>query len=201
MRARSGSSNGTVDAGLRADVVDDPARDRDAHALLDQERLGAELNGVVFPEAGLPGLVLRRRRPLGLDRPDRVAFLFEQVELAGDPQSLGRQRNAPGAQRVSLLARAVGQVGVVDPSVLEQAVLDELVDRHHRLDVFEVIEPGAIADLVQGTDRDQVGLVGVHSRTCAWLWSVAIADGIGSGGSAIIGENPLTLLMVDLGKA
>ena len=43
--------------------------------------------------------------------------------------------------------------------MLKEAVLDKLVDRHDRLDVFEVIEPGAIADLVQGPDGDQVGLI------------------------------------------
>ena len=126
-------------------------------AFLDQQGLGTELDGVVFPEAGLAVVVLRRRRPLVFDRPDRVALLFEQVELAGDPQALGGERDAAGAQDVAFLARAVGQVGIVDPPVLEQAVLDILVDRHHRLDVFQVVEPRAVADLVQGPDWDQVG--------------------------------------------
>ena len=149
----------------------------DVLAFLDQEGLGTELDGVVFPEAGLAVVVLRRRRPLGFDRANRVAFLFEQVELAGDPQALGRERDAAGAQDVAFLARAVGQAGVVDPPVLEQAVLDKLVDRHDRLDVFEVVEPGAVADLVQGTDRDQVGFVGVSHRrvSCVRVRSGALS--------------------------
>ena len=158
-RERSGAKRfveGDLDAGLRADVVDDSARDRRRPWFSSIKSAWAQSWMASFSQkAGWPVLVFRRGRPLGLDRPNRVALLFEQVELARDAQSLGRERNAPGAQSVAFLAGAVGQVGVVDPAVLEQAVLDELVDRHDRLDVFEVVEPRAIADLVQGTDRDQ----------------------------------------------
>src|SRR5205823_823918 len=55
-------------------------------------------------------------------------------------------------------ARAVGQARVIDTAVLEQAVFDMLVRRHHRLDVLEVVEALTIGDLVQCAHGDQVGL-------------------------------------------
>src|SRR5439155_1061895 len=60
------------------------------------------------------------------------------------------------------------QIGVVDPAVLEEAILDMLIDRHDRFDVFEVIKSLAVADLVQGPDGDQVGFGRGHFESPRW---------------------------------
>src|SRR5208337_2811707 len=56
---------------------------------------------------------------------------------------------------VSLLPGPAGERGVVDTPVLEETVLDVLVGRHNRLDIFQVVEPRAVADLVQGANGNQ----------------------------------------------
>ena len=45
-------------------------------------------------------------------------------------------------QGVAFLARPVLQGRIVDAAVLEETVLDVLVDRHDRFDVFQVVEAG-----------------------------------------------------------
>ena len=90
------------------------------------------------------------------------------------PSRSDESETLAGAQGVALLARPVGQVRVVDPPMLEQPVLDVLVDRHHRLDVFQVVQPRAVADLVQGTHGDQVG-------GSALAVAVSVERGVGSG--------------------
>ena len=52
-------------------------------------------------------------------------------------------------QRVAILARSMLEVGIIDPAMLEEAVLDVLVDRHDGFDVLEVIQARAVRHLVQ----------------------------------------------------
>ena len=59
-------------------------------------------------------------------------------------------------RRVAFLTRPVGQLGRIDPPVLEHTVLDVFINWHHRFDVFEVVKPRTIRHLVQGSDGDQV---------------------------------------------
>ncbi len=59
-------------------------------------------------------------------------------------------------QRVAVLARPLLEVGIIDPAVLEETVLDVLVDRHDGFDVFQVIQSPAVRHLVEGTQGDEV---------------------------------------------
>ena len=147
-----GGAQGNIDPGLGSHVVEDSAGHRDLESLLDEEPLGAELDGVVLPEGELAVVVLGRRGPLGLHGPDHSVCFLEDVELGGDPELLRAERDAAGAEGVSLLPGPAGERGVVDTPVLEETVLDVLVGRHDRLDIFQVVEPRTVADLVQGAD-------------------------------------------------
>ena len=109
--------------------------------------------------------------------------LQEYLRLAqgSKPQWVGPMLNAPtavaragdfvvtvtpaalGAVGASLLAAgAVLEGGVIDPAMLEEAVLDVLVDGQDRFDVLQVVEAWAVGDLVEGADGDEVGLDRIH---------------------------------------
>jgi hypothetical protein len=137
-----------LDAFARADVVDDAAVDRDAHFFFEQERLAAQLHGVVLPEGRPAGFVLRRGGTLVLDGIDAAAFLLDDIELAGQAPFFGRQRDAARLQGVAVLAGDVLQSRVVDTAMLEEAVLDKFVRRHDGVDVFEVVQALAVAYLI-----------------------------------------------------
>ena len=79
------------------------------------------------------------------------------------PEPLRADLDAARVQGVAFFAGPVLQVRIVDAAMLEEAVLDMLVDGHDRLDVFEVVEPRAVSDLVQGTDWNQI-IIGGHDN-------------------------------------
>ena len=81
-------------------------------------------------------------------------------------------------QGVAFLARPVLEVRVIDPAVLEEAVLDVLVDRHDRLDVFEVVQALAVGDLVQGPDRNEIDVDCRHDASPTWKSATRLAQGI-----------------------
>ncbi len=160
---RSGAQRlveGNLDAGLRADVVDESAGDRRRSGFPRPGGPGRRAEWRRFPRmsAGRPRL---SEPPTAWSRPVeshrlvlRAGRACPMMPRRSEQSETLRVRSTSPSLRVRLASS-----GVVDPAVLEQAVLDELVDRHHRLDVFEVVEPRAIADLVQGPHRDQFGLI------------------------------------------
>ncbi len=143
-----------VDSSLRSDVVEHAAIDRLSELFFEQKGVSTELDGVVFPVRRC--VVAARARALVFDRVEAAVSILYQVQLAGNAESLGTERDAAGVQGWTFLAGAVGEVWVVDASMLKEAVLDVFVDRHHGVDVLKVVEPWAVADLVQGSDGDEV---------------------------------------------
>jgi len=132
---------------------------------LEQETLGAELDGIVVPAGGLAIGVGGRRGALVLDGIDPVGLFFDEVQLARQAQRFGGQGDAARVNGVALLARAAGQAGVVDAAVLDPAVLDVLVDDHQPFDVLQPIQTRAVGNLIQRPHGNQLGvrISGEHS--------------------------------------
>jgi hypothetical protein len=59
-------------------------------------------------------------------------------------------------QGVAILSCPVLEVRIVDPAVLEEAVLDMLVEGHDGFDVLQVVESRTVGDLVQSPYGDQI---------------------------------------------
>jgi hypothetical protein len=133
--------------------------------LFEEHPLGAELDGVVVPDGGVAVGVPRGAAALGLDGVDPAADFFHEIELGSDAEPVAGERDGAGPAGVAVLAGLVLQLPVVDPAVLEQPILDVLVGRHHPLDVLEEVEPGAVGDLVEGPDGDQVERDGAHGAS------------------------------------
>lgn len=143
------------DAAFAGNVVDDAGVDGRAELFFEEKTLGADLNGVVVPEVGAAVFVGSwAGAAFVFDGAGDAGSFFDEIELRGDAERCGAELDAARVEDVAVLAGAMVQVGIVDATVLKEAVFDVFVDRQHGFDVFEVVEPGAIGDLIECADGD-----------------------------------------------